>query len=87
MASVKAPRSVFIDFPLGHNCGKPFDKGLQIRILKDSLNVLSIAKTPGELFDLPYKWDTTFSWETFQQDVQQMIKDEGIIAQEWKPKT
>ena len=87
MARVKAPRNVFIDFPLGHNCGLPFDAKMQNRILKDTLKVLVTAKIPGEVFDMPYEWDSAFSWETYQKDVQEMIEQEGIAAQEWKPKT
>ena len=36
MEAVKPPRAVFVDFPLGHNTGKPFDKELQLNILKDA---------------------------------------------------
>jgi hypothetical protein len=41
MAQVKAPRNVFINFPLGHQCGKPDDPQLQEQILKDALNYLA----------------------------------------------
>lgn len=85
MGRVRAPRSVFIDFPLGRNCGRPFESDLQTRILKDTLSRLAAASTPGEVFDLPYAWKTPFSWETFQRDVQDMVDEEGIGAQEWKP--
>jgi len=80
MARVKAPRSVFIDFPLGHNCGVPFDADLQRRIVNDTLNILVTAKTPGEVFGLPHAWDSAFSWETFQKDVQEMIEEESITT-------
>lgn len=86
MARVKAPRNVFINFPLGHNCGKPLQVDLQKSILKDTLNVLLTAKNPGEVVDLPYEWESDFNWETYQQDMQAMIEEEGITAQEWKPK-
>ena len=86
MARVKAPRNAFIDFPLGHNCGKPLDEDLQKSILKDALNILVTAKTPGDVFDLPYEWERDFSWETYQRDVQGMIEEEGISTREWKPK-
>lgn len=85
MARVKAPRNVFIDFPLGHNCGKPFDADLQTRILKDTLNILVSAKIPGDVFDLPYEWGEEFNWETYQRDLQKMMEEEDITVQEWKP--
>ena len=61
------------------------DTDLQIRILKNVLNILVTAETPGEIFDLPYEWEAPFNWETFQQDMQEMIQQENIAPQEWKP--
>ena len=57
MEAVKPPRAVFVDFPLGHNTGKPFDKELQLNILKDAFEALKSIKQPGTIVDLPYKWD------------------------------
>ncbi|MFO7963183.1 MAG: hypothetical protein R6U50_04615 [Desulfobacterales bacterium] len=87
MARVKAPRSVFLDFPLGRNCGKPFEKDLQRSILKATLKILTTSKIPGEIFELPHTWETAFTWENYQKDVQEMIEKEGLTTQEWKPKT
>jgi hypothetical protein len=87
MARLKAPRSVFVNFPLGRQCGKPHDLDLQTRILKDTLQVLSTATTPGEIVDLPYEWHESFDWASYKRDTEQMIEEEGIEKQEWKPKT
>ena len=86
MALVKAPRSAFVNFPLGHNCGKPHDVDMQTRILKDTLNVLVTATTPGDMVHLPYEWENPFDWNSFQRDTQEMLQEEGSTAQEWKPK-
>jgi len=86
MARLMAPRNVFVDFPLGHQCGKPNDVELQTKILKDTLNVLASATTPGEMVDLPYKWDKPFTWTVFMQELMQMHKEEGTSMPEWKPK-
>jgi D-proline reductase (dithiol) PrdB len=86
MVQVKAPRNVFLDFPLGRTCGKPDDVNLQTRILKDALSVLTTAKIPGELVDLPYKWGELFDWEDFRRDVQEMLDGEGVLKQEWETK-
>ena len=86
MARLKAPRSVFIDFPLGHQCGKPHDTDMQIDILKDTLNVLVTATTPGEIVDLPYEWNSPFDWASYRQDMEEMLKEEGDPGQDWKPK-
>jgi hypothetical protein len=86
MSRVKPPRSVFVNFPLGHQCGRPGDIDLQIRILKDALNVLAKATTPGEVVDLPYEWDGPFDFSSYMQDMQDMIREEKSTLQEWKPK-
>ena len=65
-ASVKPPRAVFVNFPLGHQAGKPFDREGQTRIILDALHLLETATTPGTLVQLPYKWDEgdlLDSWE------------------------
>jgi D-proline reductase (dithiol) PrdB len=62
--AVKPPRAVFVNFPLGHQTGKPFDRPLQIAILKAAFETLKSAKTPGTIVDLPYQWrDGDDSWE------------------------
>jgi D-proline reductase (dithiol) PrdB len=86
MAQVKAPRNVFLDFPLGRQCGKAQDVDLQTRILKDTLNVLATAKVPGEVVDLPYHWGEPFDWKSYRRDVEQMLKEEGQETQNWAPK-
>jgi hypothetical protein len=62
--SVKPPRSVFVNFPLGHTSGKPFDRELQIKIIKDAFHALKSIKEPGTIIDLPYRWQgDDDSWE------------------------
>ena len=61
---VKPPRSVFVNFPLGHQTGKPFDRDLQIRIIEDSFEALKSIAEPGAIVDLPYEWqEGDDSWE------------------------
>ncbi len=63
MVAVKAPRAVFVNFPLGHNTGRPFDRELQTSILKDALAALTMLEQPGAIVDLPYQWSDDDSWE------------------------
>ena len=63
METVKAPRAVFVNFPLGHNTGRPFDRELQTSILKDALAALTMLEQPGAIVDLPYQWSDDDSWE------------------------
>jgi hypothetical protein len=86
MAKVKPPRCAFINFPLGHQCGRPFDINLQVQILKDTLNILTKATIPGEIVDLPYEWNKPFDWKMFQKDLEEMYQEEGVLVQDWKPK-
>jgi len=86
MKQLMAPRTVFLDFPLGRQCGPPHERGLQMSILRDSLALLETAEKPGQLLELPYDWGEPFDWESYNQDVAQMIQDEGIPPQDWEPK-
>ena len=62
--AVKPPRSVFVNFPLGHQTGRPDDPVLQRGILVDALAAAESMTTPGEVVELPYVWDEDDdSWE------------------------
>ena len=84
MARLCPPRGVFINFPLGRQCGKPQGVDLQVRILKETLTVLSTATEPGKVVDLPYEWGEPFEWADYSKDIQAMLDEEGGVAQEWK---
>jgi len=58
---VKPPRSVFLNFPLGHTTGRPFDKEGQIQILKRALEFLVEAQEGGGIKELPDVWSE--DWE------------------------
>ena len=62
--AVKPPRSVFVNFPLGRQTGKPHQPELQRSIIRDALQALETITTPGAIVTLPYMWDETDdSWE------------------------
>jgi len=63
MLQVRAPRAVFVDFPLGRTTGKPFDRELQMSIIKDALSALKTIKQPGTLIHLPYDWGQPFTFD------------------------
>jgi hypothetical protein len=52
--AVKPPRSVFVNFPLGHQTGKPHQPELQRSILRDAFHALETIATPGTIVTLPY---------------------------------
>lgn len=57
---VKPPRTVFVNFPMGNAFGRPFDNGMQRRILRDALEAIDTVTVGGTLIDLPYEWDEEF---------------------------
>ena len=63
---VKPPRAAFVNFPLGHQCGKADDPAGQRAILRQALPLLETATEGGTLLHLPVRWredDPTDSWE------------------------
>ena len=85
MARVNRPRGVFLNFPLGRQCGRPHDAALQTAILKDTLNVLAFAEKPGQMVDLTYEWPEPYDWTDYSSDMQAMLDEEGAPIQDWKP--
>jgi D-proline reductase (dithiol) PrdB len=85
MVRVMPPRSAFLNFPLGRQCGKPNDVDLQMNILRAALDLLVKASTPGEIVDLPFEWGYPFDWKSYMHDLDEMLKEEGIQVQEWTP--
>ena len=81
MKKVKPPRAAFLNFPLGHQCGKPDDVDLQTTILKSTLDILTNASTPGDLVDLPFEWDQPYEWPDFMKGIEEMLKEEGASIQ------
>ena len=62
--SVKAPRAVFVNFPLGHQTGKPNQPELQRQIVTDAMRAFDTTTVPGTIVELPYVWDANDrAWE------------------------
>ena len=63
--AVKAPRAVFVNFPLGHQTGRPNQPDLQRQIVRDAMRAFDTIDAPGTIVQLPYVWDANDrSWET-----------------------
>lgn len=52
----QAPRSVFLDYPLGHSCGKPFNEVNQYDVLTKALEIFEAADKPGHIEVLDLDW-------------------------------
>ncbi len=50
-------RFVFVDFPLGNPCGKPWDAAMQRRIVGLALDLLESAPAPRTTVQAPEVWD------------------------------
>ena len=61
--SVRPPRSVFLDYPLGSTCGRPHDAANQRAVLLAGLRLLETGRTPGEIVDLPDEWSADENWK------------------------
>jgi len=54
---VKPPRTFFVNYPLGHTTGKPFDKQNQMEIIRTALGLAKDIAEPGKIVELSYKWE------------------------------
>ena len=65
--AVMPPRAVFVNFPLGHQTGKPNQPELQRNIVRDALLSVDSMTKPGSVVTLPYRWaDDDESWEGYE---------------------
>jgi hypothetical protein len=55
--AVNPPRAVFLNYPLGHQTGKPDDSANQRAIVLGALNAFETLSKPGTIVELPYVWD------------------------------
>ncbi|SNR53596.1 hypothetical protein SAMN06272737_111113 [Blastococcus mobilis] len=62
-AAVRPPRSVFVDFPLGHTAGPPGDPAAQAAVVSAALDCLETAAKPGTIVDLDLTWPGGPGWK------------------------
>jgi D-proline reductase (dithiol) PrdB len=53
---IKAPRAIFLPWPMGHHFGVPFNRDLQRRVVMEALDLLTTATHSGTVRELPIKW-------------------------------
>jgi hypothetical protein len=62
--AVNPPRAVLVNFPLGHQTGKPHQPILQRQIVRDAMRAFETIERPGTIVELPYVWDANDrDWE------------------------
>jgi hypothetical protein len=57
------PRALFVDYPLGHTSGRPFDPEDQYEITRAGVAALETNQEAGILIDLSRRWSEDDSWK------------------------
>ncbi len=52
----RPPRATFVDYPLGHTAGKPFDPADQLSIVRAALSGFTTMTRAGEIQVLDNRW-------------------------------
>lgn len=60
----RPPRATFVDYPLGHSTGKPFDAADQLAIVRAALAGFDTITQPETIVRLPNQWDAAGDWRT-----------------------
>ena len=60
------PRFLFVDFPLGNPCGKPWDVPMQKALISDAFDLLDKSWKPRTTIQSPFIWtvDENDLWRT-----------------------
>mmetsp|Transcript_19220 Transcript_19220/g.60404 ORF Transcript_19220/g.60404 Transcript_19220/m.60404 type:complete len:138 (-) Transcript_19220:9-422(-) len=56
LSSAWPPRTAFVNYPLGHTAGKPFDRADQRRLVQAALEGLELHTKPGQVSVLDCDW-------------------------------
>jgi hypothetical protein len=75
MEKVKPPRSLFVNFPLGCQCGPPHDQERQTRIVKTALDLFRTSSRPGEIVDLDEDWPHFFDFSDYMRNIEEMVAE------------
>jgi hypothetical protein len=68
IAAGNPPRAAFVDYPLGHTTGRPFEPEEQTAIVRAGLEALEGIKEPGTILDLGYSWPDP-GWQRAEDDM------------------
>ena len=62
LESGRPPRAAFVDYPLGHSSGKPFDPADQHDVVRAAMHGFETMRQSGEIRILPNRWDASDDW-------------------------
>lgn len=75
-------RYVFVDFPLGNPCGRPFDAEMQHEIIELGLGLLETATEPRSTVQAPVQWSDDDRWKDLIFSNEQPFL-EGQVYDDW----
>ncbi|MGB8730848.1 MAG: hypothetical protein WCC99_06350 [Candidatus Sulfotelmatobacter sp.] len=55
-AAIKAPRAVFVPWPMGHHFGAPFCTRVQRQVILTAFEAVQTIEQSGMIVDLPIPW-------------------------------
>jgi len=55
-AAIKAPRAVFVPWPMGHHFGAPFCTDVQRQVILTAFEAVQAIEQSGTVVDLPIPW-------------------------------
>lgn len=59
LSSAWPPRTSFVNYPLGHQAGKPFDKADQYKLVRSAIEGFELHTKPGQVNVLECTWGDT----------------------------
>ena len=59
----RAPRTTFVDYPLGHSAGKAFDAADQYSVVRAAMLGFTSMTAPGEFARLSNRWADNEDWQ------------------------
>ena len=62
MNAGRPPRATFIDYPLGHSAGRPFDPADQYAVVRAAIGGFEAIDTAGGCVRLPQRWAASDDW-------------------------
>jgi hypothetical protein len=63
LGSGRPPRATFVDYPLGHTAGKPFEPVDQLDVVREALRGFETMTEAGSVRVLPNQWDASGEWK------------------------
>ena len=85
---IGTPRTVGVEFPFGHMLGRPGDRDMQMRVIREALSLLEEAKEPGAVCELEIEWPQPFDeakrdWQPLEPSpiVKMMLEQRRAQAQ------